>query len=81
MTIVTAALLMCYALFSVDATSRNHERMAYTVPLVLYGMFYYLYVVRVKRGGDAPDEALYKEKPILLAVLAYFVGIVLIRNM
>ena len=81
MTIVTAALLICYALFTMDANTRNHEGMAYTVPLALYGVFYYLYVVRVKRGGGAPDEALYKEKPILTVVLLYFVSIIVIRNL
>ena len=81
MTIVTAALLICYALFTVDSNTKNHESMAYTVPLTLYGMFYYLYVVRVKRGGGAPDEALYKEKPILAVVLLYFASILVIRNL
>lgn len=81
MTIVTAALLICYALFTVDSNTQNHESMVITIPLALYGMFYYLYVVRVKNGGGAPDEALYKEKPILMIVLLYFISIVFIRNM
>ena len=81
MTIVTAALLICYALFTADSNTQNHESMTYTVPMVLYGMFYYLYVVRVKRGGGAPDEALYKERPILAVVLLYFASILVIRNL
>ena len=81
MTIVTAVLLICYALFTVDSNTKNHESMPYTVPLTLYGLFYYLYVVRVKRGGGAPDEALYKEKPILTVVLLYFASILVIRNL
>jgi 4-hydroxybenzoate polyprenyltransferase len=81
MTIATTALLICYALFTVDADTKNHESMAYTVPITLYGMFYYLYVVRVKKGGGAPDEALYKEKPILAVVLLYLVSIIVIRNL
>ena len=81
MTIVTAALLICYALFTVDSNTQNNESMVITIPLALYGMFYYLYVVRVKNGGGAPDEALYKEKPILMIVLLYFISIVFIRNM
>jgi len=81
MTIVTAALLICYALFTVDSHTKNHEIMAYTVPMALYGIFYYLYVVRVKQGGGSPDEALYKEKPILVVVLLYLVSIIVIRNL
>ena len=81
MTIATTALLICYALFTADANTKNHEHMVYTVPIALYGMFYYLYVVRVKNGGGAPDEALYKEKPILAVVVLYLVSIIVIRNL
>lgn len=80
MTIVTAVLLICYTLFTVDDNTRNHDIMVYTVPQVLYGVFYYLYVLKIKHRGGAPDEALYKEKPILLVVLLYFVSIIIIRN-
>ena len=81
MTIVTASLLICYALFAMDANTKNNRMMAATIPLALYGMFYYLYIVRVKHSGGAPDEALYKEKPILAVVLIYICLIVVIRNM
>lgn len=75
-TIISAALIICYALFAV-----NTERaMAFTIPLVLYGIFYYLYIVRVKSGGGVPDVALYREKPILIVVLIYVAAIILIRN-
>ncbi len=80
MTIVTASLLLCYALFAVDVNTKNNQMMMLTVPLVLYGVFYYLYMVRVKGGGGAPDESLYREKPILIVVLIYILTIVLIRN-
>lgn len=80
MTIVTAALLMCYALFTMDPGTRNGGAMILTMPLALYGVFYYLYIVRVKHSGGAPDEALYKEKPILIVVLLYVACIVFIRN-
>ena len=80
MTISATALLICYALFTVDANTRNHEIMTYTVPVAIYGVFYYLYIVRVKKGGGAPDESLYKEKPILVVVLLYIASIIVIRN-
>ena len=81
MTIVTAAIFMCYALFTMDPATKSGRAMALTIPLALYGMFYYLYVVRVKHGGGAPDEALYKEKPILIVVLLYVAAVVVIRNL
>lgn len=78
MTIATTALLMCYALFAIDAP--DHARMALTIPLVLYGMFYYLYLVRVRQEGGAPDEMLYRAKPILCVVALYVLCIVAFRN-
>lgn len=81
MTIVTAASLMSYVLFAMDPMTNDSFAMMFTIPLVIYGMFYYLYVVRVKRGGGAPDEVLYKEKPILIVVLLYILFIVIIRNL
>lgn len=81
MTIVTSALLMSYALFTMDSATRNAEMMELTIPLVIYGMFYYLYVVRIKGEGGAPDEALYQEKPILIVVVLYIAVLVFIRNL
>ena len=80
MTIVTASMIMCYALFTMDAGTENNLAMSFTIPLVLYGLFYYLYVVRVKNGGGSPDEALYKEKPILFTVGLYVIFVMVIRN-
>ena len=80
MTIVTTAILMCYALFAMDPKTRDVQAMALTIPLVLYGIFYYLYLIHVKRGGDAPDEALYKEKPLLAVVLLYILWIAAVRS-
>ena len=54
--------------------------MIFTLPLVLYGVFYYLYILRVKQTGGAPDEILYKEKPILIAVILYVALVIFIRD-
>lgn len=77
-TIISAALLICYSLFALNTSDKS--QMIFTIPLVLYGIFYYLYLVRIKNKGGAPDVALYKEKPILLTVLIYVAAIIFIRN-
>lgn len=78
--IVTASTLMCYSLFAVSEGIRNRENMFLTIPLVIYGIFYYIYLVRMKGVGEAPDEAVWREKPILLAVLLYMTAVIMIRN-
>lgn len=80
MTIVTTAIIICYTLFATDTTTPNHRKMLFTVPLVVYGLFYYMYFVQIKKGGDEPDVALFKEKPILACVIAYILAIIIIRN-
>ena len=77
-TIIAAALLICYALFALNTP--DSAKMLFTIPPVLYGLFYYLYIVRVKNSGGAPDAALYKEKPILMTVLIYVAAIIFIRD-
>ena len=74
---MTASLIMSYSLFTLN---NNKEDMVLTIPLVLYGMFYYLYIIKVKHSGDAPDEALYKERPILITVILYVLYVVIVRN-
>lgn len=81
MTVVTTAVLLSYALFTLDPATARHGAMGLTIPLVLYGIFYYLYLVRVQGVGEAPDEALYRAKPLLFVVLLYAAAIVVIRNL
>lgn len=80
MNITTSGLIMSYALFTMDSSTRNSQAMAVTIPIVVYGIFYYLYIVHVKKGGGSPDEELYKEKPILAAVVIYVLMILFIRS-
>jgi uncharacterized membrane protein YqaE (UPF0057 family) len=42
-----------------------------TVPVVLFGLFRYWYVVEVLDGGESPTDALLKDLPLLLTVLGW----------
>lgn len=75
--IVTATLIICYSLFAVNS---EKSETIFSIPLVLYGIFHYLYIVTVKQEGGSPDEILYKEKPILFTVLIYILFIIFTRN-
>ena len=79
-TIILSSLVICYALFAVDANTKDSREMTLTIPLVLYGIFYYLYVIHIKGKGGSPDVLLYKEKPILIVVLIYVSIIIFLRN-
>ena len=64
--IVTANAIVCYALYTILADVT--QWMVLTIPYVLYGIFRYIYLVDKMGEGEAPDETLLKDTPILLTV-------------
>ena len=49
-----------------------------TVPVVIYGVMRYLYVIYEKREGESPERVLLTDKPILIAVLLWLLMVVTI---
>ena len=70
--IVASATIMAYSLytFSAENLPRDHSMML-TIPLVLYGVFRYLYLIRVKRQGGAPEDMLLADPGLLGAVVGW----------
>jgi 4-hydroxybenzoate polyprenyltransferase len=67
--VISSAALMTYALytFSAENLPKNHSMML-TIPVVLYGLFRYLFLVREGDVGAAPEELLFRDRPLLIAV-------------
>jgi 4-hydroxybenzoate polyprenyltransferase len=67
--ITSGAAVMTYALysFSADNLPKDHSMML-TIPVVLYGLFRYLFLVRAGDGASAPDDLLFRDRPLLVAV-------------
>ncbi len=74
--IVTTATIISYALFTF--TSGRTLNLMWTIPLVIYGIFRYLYLIHIENKGGQPDEILLKDKPILITVLLYTVLLIVI---
>ena len=72
--VISSAALMTYALytFSAENLPRNHSMML-TIPVVLYGLFRYLFLVREGDVGGAPEELLFRDRPLLISVLVWAV--------
>ncbi len=70
--IVASVTVMAYSLytFSAENLPRDHSMML-TIPLVVYGIFRYLYLVRVKRQGGAPEDMLLTDPGLLGTVVAW----------
>ncbi|NLT19750.1 MAG: decaprenyl-phosphate phosphoribosyltransferase [Syntrophomonadaceae bacterium] len=74
--IVTTATIISYALFTF--TSGHTINLMWTIPLVIYGIFRYLYLIHVENQGEQPDEILLRDKPILITVALYTLAVVVI---
>ncbi len=48
----------------------NHTMML-TIPLVVYGLFRYLYLVHVRHEGGAPDELALRDRPLQAAFVLW----------
>lgn len=76
-TIVAAATVMAYSLYTFQATTGNHRLMV-TIPLVLYGMFRYLYLVYMHQQGGSPEEILLRDRHMLGTVVLCIATIIIV---
>jgi 4-hydroxybenzoate polyprenyltransferase len=77
--VVTASTLIAYALYTIDAATIARfgtDRLVWTVPFPLYGIFRYLYLVHQRDGGGDPSEALVTDRPILVCVALWGVTVI-----
>ena len=76
-----AASLMGYALYTIwpaTVAKFGTEALLYTVPLVTYGIFRYLYLVRVSESAEDPSHVLLTDRPLAACVLLYLGAVVVI---
>jgi 4-hydroxybenzoate polyprenyltransferase len=66
------ASVMAYSLYTFFAENmpRNHSMML-TIPIVLYGVFRYLYLVQVRGQGESPEELLLRDHSLAGAVAIF----------
>ena len=77
------AALVSYALYAVEADNLpENNTMLLTVPLVIFGLFRYLYLLNHSRDAESPELLMLKDVPLLLAIGAWMVvaGAVLVLN-
>ncbi len=70
--VVTASTVMAYTLYTFTAPNlpSNHAMMA-TIPLALYGIFRYLYLVYGRNLGERPEEVLLTDPPLLVSIFLW----------
>ncbi|MBM3121020.1 MAG: decaprenyl-phosphate phosphoribosyltransferase [Chloroflexi bacterium] len=70
--IVSATTIVAYSLytFSAENLPDNHTMML-TIPFVFYGLFRYLYLIHVENSGGAPEELVFKDRPLMATLLLW----------
>ena len=80
--VVTASTVITYTLYTVseDTVSKfGTDRLKYTIPFVLYGIFRYLYLIHQRNEGGSPERVLLNDLPLIICILLYglTVGLIL----
>lgn len=76
-TIVAATTIMAYSLYTFQGPTGNH-RLIITIPLFLYGLFRYLYLVYIRMEGGSPEEVLLRDRHMLGTVVLCTILIIVV---
>jgi 4-hydroxybenzoate polyprenyltransferase len=71
-----AAVVIAYSLYTMspDTIARHGtDKLILTTPLILYGMFRYLYLLYIHKAGEDPAGELLKDRHVLVTVLLWLV--------
>jgi 4-hydroxybenzoate polyprenyltransferase len=77
--VVTASSVVSYALYAVapETVAKFHTQgLIYTIPLVLFGIFRYLYLMYQRLDQRNPTEAILRDPPFLLNIALWGVAVV-----
>ena len=79
LTVSATSTLLAYALYTIwpATVAKFHtEALLNTVPLVAYGVFRYMYLVRVSETSEDPSAVLLSDRPIQATVVLYLGAVV-----
>ena len=80
-TVAASGVIICYALYTVsDRTVKvfGTEKLIYTTPFVVFGIFRYMYLVYLNKKGENTTEIMITDLPMIFNVLLYILTTTLI---
>ena len=78
-----AAAWLSYTLYTVEATNLpDNNTMLFTLPLVTFGLFRYLFLLNQNERAEAPEQLIIRDLPLVLAIISWVVvsTVVLVLN-
>jgi len=82
--VVTASTLVAYMLYTMDPdviAKLGTDKLLYTSPFVIYGIFRYLYLVHQKLEGGDPSELVMADRPLLACIFLWVLAVGLLLAM
>lgn len=79
--VVTASTFIFYCLYSVRGNPESGieaEEMMFTIPLVTYGIFRYMYLVYHREEGGSPTALLLTDPPLLICAIIWLIACIVI---
>jgi 4-hydroxybenzoate polyprenyltransferase len=79
--VVTPSTLVVYSMYTLSQETIakfQTNKLPLTIPLVLYGIFRYLYLVHQKEEGGNPTQLMLTDKPLILTVLGWVAAVLVI---
>lgn len=78
-----AAAWLSYTLYTVEATNLpDNNTMLFTLPLVTFGLFRYLFLLNNSKQAEAPEQLIVRDLPLVLSIISWVAvsALVLILN-
>jgi len=72
--VVTASTVVAYAMYAISPETVEKfqtQHLIYTIPMVLFGIFRYLYLIYQKHTNRNPTEAILRDPPFLINLLIW----------
>ena len=79
--VVTASTVLAYSFYTISSETVQKfgtDRLLFTVPFTIYGIFRYLYLVHQRDGGGSPSELLVTDRPLLACVALWGAAVITI---
>lgn len=79
--VVTSSTLVCYCLYTISERTRlahGSTDLMYTIPLVLFGIMRYLYIIYGEDKGGSPEQLMVRDLPLLCCIVLWLVAVVFI---
>ncbi len=76
--IAASVSVMSYSLYTFTSSGHPDNRLMLTIPFVIYGIFRYQALIFNANAGEAPDEVLLTDRPLIICVLLWAIAVAIL---